>query len=190
MERGRKEMSMKTLSSMVLAGTLVGGVLLPGGSVAAAQSRTIEGESITTTVTIEAIEQSTRTLSVKDEKGIYEQVQVPPGFSGFASLKVGDKVTLRYYDNVVVRLKRPGEAATDVDSAALTRPAGSNAGGTAATQRTITVTVTAKDPKTNAVTVRGPNNYVYSRKVKDKKVWDTLKVGDQLDMTWTEALLI
>jgi hypothetical protein len=38
--------------------------------------------------------------------------------------------------------------------------------------------------------VRGPNNYVYSRKVKDKKVWDTLKVGDQLDMTWTEALLI
>jgi hypothetical protein len=175
---------------MVLAGALVGGVLLPGGSTAAAQSRTIQGESITTTVTIEAIEQSTRILTVKDEKGVYEMVQAPAGMTRFSSLKVGDKVTLRYYDNVVVRLKRPGEAAVDVDSAALTRAPGNAPGGTAATQRTITVVVTAKDPKTNAVTVRGPNNYVYSRKVSEKKVFDTLKVGDQLDMTWTEALLI
>ena len=46
------------------------------------------------------------------------------------------------------------------------------------------------DPKTNSVTVKGPNGYVYSRKVADKKTYGMLKVGDQLDMTWTEALLI
>jgi hypothetical protein len=77
-----------------------------------------------------------------------------------------------------------------VDSAALTRGDGKTPAGTAATQRTITVTVTAMDPKTSAVTVKGPNGYVYSRKVNDKKVYSALKVGDQLDMTWTEALLI
>jgi hypothetical protein len=108
----------------------------------------------------------------------------------FSELKVGDKITARYYENVVVRLKKPNEAAVDVDSAALTRGKGNTPAGTAAAQRTITVTVTTMDPKTRAVTVKGPNGYTYSRKVADKKTFDTLKVGDRLDMTWTDALLI
>ena len=46
------------------------------------------------------------------------------------------------------------------------------------------------DPKTSSVTVNGPNGYTYSRKVADKKAFSQLKVGDKLDMTWTQALLI
>jgi hypothetical protein len=76
----------------------------------------------------------------------------------------------------------------DVASGALTRS--QTPGGTAAVQRTITVTITAMDPKARSVTVKGPNNYVYSRRVQDKKIFDQLKVGDRLDMTWTNALLI
>jgi len=181
---------MKTLSRMTLASALVTSALLLTSNPAVAQSRTIEGDSISVTVTIEAIEQSTRTLTVKDDKGIYETIQAPPEMKRFSELKVGDKIIARYYDNVVVRLKKPGESTVDVDSAALTRGTGTAAAGTAAAQRTITVTVTAMDPKANSVTVKGPNNYVYSRKVRDKKTFNALKVGDQLDMTWTEAVLI
>jgi hypothetical protein len=160
-------------------------------SLAGAQSRTIQGESVSATVTVMAIEQSTRTMTVKDENGFFETLQAPPGMTRFSDLKVGDQITARYFTNVVVRLKKPGEAAVDLDTATLTKndPTGT-AGGTAAVQRTITVVVTEKDPSTSSVTVKGPNNYVYSRKVADKKAFDTLKVGDQLDMTWTEALLI
>jgi hypothetical protein len=185
-----KEKRMKTLRMMFLTGTLAGSVVLVAASAVGAQSRTIEGDSVSVTVTVEAIEQSTRTITVKDDEGIYETLQAPPEMKRFSELKVGDKITARYYDNVVVRLKKPGEAAVDVDSAALTRGQGKGAAGTAALQRTITVTVTAMDPKTSAVTVRGPNNYIYSRKVADKKTFNLLKVGDQLDMTWTEAVLI
>ena len=181
---------MKTFRTMALTSALAASAVLMAGTTAVAQSRTIEGDSISVTVTIEAIEQSTRTLTVKDEKGIYETIQAPPEMKRFSELKVGDKITARYYDNVVVRLKKPGESAVDVDSAALTRGKGAAAAGTAAAQRTITVTVTAMDPKANSVTVKGPNNYVYSRKVRDKKTFNALKVGDQLDMTWTEAVLI
>ena len=46
------------------------------------------------------------------------------------------------------------------------------------------------DPKATSVTVKGPNGYTYSRRVADKKAFALLKVGDQLDMTWTEAMLI
>ena len=177
---------MTTLSTMALAGS----VLLLAGGAAGAQVKTIEGESISKTVTIEAIEQSSRTLTVKDDKGIHETIYAPAEMKRFSELKVGDKITARYYENVVVRLKRAGEAPVDVAAAALTRGEGQRPAATAATQRTITAPVTAMDPKTSSVTVRGPNGYVYSRKVADKKAYAMLKVGDQLDMTWTEALLI
>jgi hypothetical protein len=185
-----KEMRMKTLRTLALTGALTGLVVLLVGSTVNGQSKTIPGEMISTTVTVEAIEQSTRTLTVKDDKGIYETIQAGPDVKRFSELKVGDKITVRYYENVVVRLKKPGEAAVDVDTAALTRGQGQRPAGTAALQRTITVSVTAMDPKTSSVTVKGPNGYVYSRKVEDKKTFAQLKVGDQLDMTWTEAMLI
>jgi hypothetical protein len=179
-----------TLRTKVLTGIVAGSVLLIAAGAFAAQSKTIEGDSVTTTVTVEAIEFSTRTIAVKDENGFYETIQAPPEMKRFSELKVGDRITARYYENVVIRLKRPGEAAVDVDTAALTRGQGQQPAGTAAAQRTITVSVTAMDPKTSSVTVKGPNGYVYSRKVADKKTFAQLKVGDQLDMTWTEAVLI
>jgi len=177
---------MKTLKTMALAGLVL---VLAGGPVSA-QTKTIPGEMATVTVTIEAIEPATRTLTVKNDKGLYETIQAPPEVKRFSELKVGDKITARYYDNLVVRMKKPGEAAVDVDSAALTRGEGQRPAGTAATQRTITVTITNIDPKATSVTVKGPNGYTYSRRVADKKAFALLKVGDQLDMTWTEAMLI
>ena len=180
---------MKTLSTMTLMTALAGSLLL-GTSTASAQSKTLQGNAVTMAVTIEAIDQGTRTMTVKDDKGIYETIQAPLAMKRFSELKVGDKITVRYYENVVIRLKRPGEAPVDVLSGALTRGEGTSPAGTLAEQRTITVTVTAKDPKTMAATVKGPDGYVYSRRVADKKTFDLLKVGDQLDMTWTNAMLI
>ena len=180
---------MKTLLTTMLMGTLAGSVLLGTAGAAGAQSKTLQGESATVTVTIEAIDQSTRTMTVKDAQGVYETLEVPPAFTRFKELKVGDKITARYYENVVVRLKKPGEAAVDLDTGAFTRGQGAPA-GTLAAQRTVTVSVTALDPKAKSITVSGPNGYKYSRRVADKKVFDQLKVGDRLDMTWTNALLL
>jgi hypothetical protein len=180
---------MKTLPTTVLIGALAGSVLLATAGAASAQSKTLQGETHTVTATIEAIDQSARTITVKDPDGIYETVEVPRAFARFPELKVGDKITARYYENVVVRVKKPGEAAVDVDTSAFTRGDGPPA-GTLAAQRTVTVTITALDPKAKSITVSGPNNYKYSRRVKDDKVFKQLKVGDQLDMTWTNALLI
>ena len=70
---------MRILTTMALTGALTGAVLLGANSPAAAQSRTIQGESITVTVEVVAIEQASRTMTVKDDKGIFETVQAPPG---------------------------------------------------------------------------------------------------------------
>ena len=82
---------MKILNTMALMSVLaVPAVLLGSSTTAAAQSKTIEGESISMTVTVEAIDQGTRTLTVKDDKGIYETIQAPPEMQRFSALKVGD----------------------------------------------------------------------------------------------------
>jgi hypothetical protein len=171
--------------------TLVGSILLLGGRTATAQVKTLPGESVTATATVEAIETSTRTLTIKNDKGIYETMQVPAEVKRFDALKIGDRITVRYYDNVVVCLKKPGEAAVELlGQEALTPSPGKMPGGTAAAQQTVTLTVTAIDPKVPSITVKGPNGYVYSRKVTDKKALAQLKVGDQLDVTWTAAVLV
>jgi hypothetical protein len=43
-----------------------------------------------------------------------------PKTSGNDAMKVGDKVTVKYHDNIVLRLKAPGEKAVDSSSSALT----------------------------------------------------------------------
>jgi len=178
---------MKTFTTMILAAT---GLLLAGGSAYAQLTKTIQGETVTMSGTIESIEQATRQVTIKNANGQYETIVAPREMERFSALKVGDKVTARYYDNVVVRLKKPGEAAVDVDTAALTANAQQKAGATASTQRTVTVTITAIDPKVPSMTVTGPNGWVYSRKIADKKALGQVKVGDRLDVTWTDAVLI
>ena len=164
--------------------------LAAAASLAGAQTKTLPGEMKTETATVEAIDHGRREVTLKEANGLYSTIEVPADNKKFDSIKVGDKVTARYYDNVVIRVKQPGEKDVDTDTAAVT--AGSNAkpGGTAATQRTITATITAIDMKIPSVTFTGPNNWKYSSKVQDKNALSKVKVGDKVDIVWTEAVMI
>ena len=82
---------MKTLRTLALTGALAGLVVLLVSSTVDGQSKTIPGEMISTTVTVEAIEQSTRTLTIKDDKGIYETIQAGPDVKRFSELKVATR---------------------------------------------------------------------------------------------------
>lgn len=159
-------------------------------SLAGAQTKTLPGEMKTETATVEAIDHARREVTLKEANGLYSTIEVPADNKKFDSIKVGDKVTARYYDNVVIRVKQPGEKDVDTDSAAVTRGSNAKPGGTAATQRTITATITAIDMKIPSVTFTGPNNWKYSSKVQDKNALSKVKVGDKVDIVWTEAVMI
>jgi len=157
---------------------------------AMAQTKTLTGEQKTVSATVEAVEASSRTLTLKKEDGTYVSVIAGPEVKRFDEIKIGDKVNARYYDNLVLRLKKPGEP--DIDTAArATTPSGQALpGGTKARQRTITATITAIDPAVPTITFTGPNGWKYSTKVEDKEALAKVKVGDKVDITWTEAVLI
>jgi Cu/Ag efflux protein CusF len=153
-------------------------------------TKTVTGEQKTVTATVEAIERSTRTVTLKEQNGQYTEISVPADVKRFDTMKIGDKITAKYYENIVLRLKLPGEQATDTGSAAVTPSPGEKPGGTAATQRTITATITNIDQKVPSITFSGPNGWTYSSRVQDKAALAKVKVGDRVDITWTMAVLI
>lgn len=178
---------MKALSAGLITTALL---LSPLARTAGAQTKTLTGDVTTVTATVEAVNASTRTVTLKGPKGNFVDVVAPASVARFSEIKVGDKLTARYYDNIVLRLKPAGEKSVDSDEAALTKGAGAKPGATAATQRTITATITEIDQAVPSITFSGPNNWKYSSKVEDKKALAKVKVGDKVDITWTEALLV
>lgn len=155
-----------------------------------AQSKTVTGEVKVSKGTVEAIESASREVTIRKEDGTYTTMEIPEGAKRFDSIKIGDKVSVRYYENMVLRLKAPGEKEADTGGAALTAAPGTGPSGTVAKQRTITATITAIDQAVPSITFTGPNNWKYSSKVQDKKALAKVKVGDKVDITWTAATLV
>ena len=161
------------------------------GTAQAQVSKTLSGEAKVVTATVEAIERQSRKITLKNTDGTYEILDVPASAKRFDGLKVGDTVKARYYETVVFRLKEPGEKPVDSATGATTpTPGGDKPAGTMATQRTITATITAIDPKVPSINFTGPNGWAYSTRVEEKNNLDKVKVGDKVDITWTSAALI
>jgi hypothetical protein len=175
---------MKNLTAAILAAA----TLLP--AIATAQIKTLPGETKTVTATVDAIEIASRSLTLKKPDNTTITTKVPPEFVRFDQLKVGDKLTATYYDNIVLRVKAPGEKDVDTASGSLVPTPGLKPGFTIGAQRVITATISAIDPKIPSISLSGPNGWKYSSRVEDKEALAKVKVGDRLDVTWTEAVML
>jgi hypothetical protein len=173
-----------------VVGIVAGAVVASMAHAAIAQTKTVNSEMRTETATVEAIEAGSRTVTLKKPDGTFVSVVAGPDIKRFAEIKVGDKVSARFYENVVVRMKRPGEPDVDTSSGGTTASQQVLPGGTRATQRTVSATITAIDPKTPTITFTGPNGWKYTSRVQDKAVLANAKVGDRVDVVWTEAMLL
>ena len=132
---------MRRLMMLGAAGVL----LIATHAVAAGQSKTIPGRTLTVTATVESIDFANREVVGKKPDGTYEEFYFPETFKRFDTLKVGD---------------------------------------------TITATITALDPSVPSVTFTGPNGWKYSTRVEDTAALAKVKVGDKVDLTWTEATIL
>jgi hypothetical protein len=155
-----------------------------------AQQKEIPGEMVTIKGQVEAIDHTQRVLTLKMEDDKYENINVPEGAKGFDEIKIGDSLQVRYYDNVTARLKKPGEPDVNMAELGAIPAKSASPGGTISAQRRMTVKVTAIDHAKGVATYEGPNGYKYSRRIQDKEMAKKLKVGDKIDVTWTEAVQI
>jgi hypothetical protein len=153
---------------------------------------------VTKTATVDAIDATSRTVTVSFPSGLSEVVSVGPDVKRFSEVKVGDKIEMRYYESVVLQIRKPADAGsgapsaspTTSDSSAATAGTGPRPGGTAARQRKATVAVLAIDRAAPSITVKTTAGHTVTRKVNDAKNLDGLAVGDKIDITYTEAMLV
>jgi hypothetical protein len=166
------------------------GLILVLTSPSWAQVRQLPTETQTLSGTVATIDTSRRTVNIRKDDGSFEAVDVPAGAKRFDELKVGDKVSITYNNNVSARLKPPGEAPVDTASNTSTAGQGAQPGGTASTQRTMTATIAAIDKGASSITFSGPNGWKYSRHIVDPDVIDKVKVGDKVDITWNTDVTV
>ena len=174
---------MKPVITMLSAFAVLGVLVLPSW----AQVKELPKQTITVAGTIETIDQSKRAMNIKTADGKFVAVNVPESVKRFDQLKVGDKIKATYNNYVIVRLKPAGEAAVDTADTSTTMGKSS---GSKAMVRTMTATIDSIDKSASSITFVGPNEWKYSRRVVDPTVFDQVKVGDKVDITWNTDLTV
>jgi hypothetical protein len=178
---------MKPLNAILSATGLVLALSLPSW---AQEVKQLPTQTVTLSGTVATIDHEKRTVNIKKADGSFETVDVPPSAKRFDELKVGDKVSVTYNNNVSARLKPPGEAPVNTQTGTSTAGQGERPGGTASVQRTMTATVDSIDKNASAITFVGPNGWKYTRHIVDPTVLDKVKVGDKIDITWNTDVTV
>jgi len=157
--------------------------------VAFAQPSGSKAGNVSKSATIAAINHTTRVVTLKDAQGNVEDVVCGPEIVRFNELKVGDTVTFSYHAAVVYQIAKPG-AKTEAAGAAVVRGQGVKPSGAVTKQSKTTVTIEAIDATAPSVTVRTADGHKMTAQIEDKKNLEGLKVGDKVEITFTEALMV
>ena len=157
---------------------------------AAAKPMVQEAAVVTVRGTVEAIDKEKQTVTLKGpRRTLTVKVQDPKKLE---AIKVGDPVVGKYYEALALEVKKAGTATPGVTTqqgVASSKP-GETPAGAVGQQVTLTVTITAIDKAAKTVTIKGAEGNTETVKVRDPKNLDAVKVGDLVEITYTQALAI
>jgi len=161
------------------------------GAAPAEQPRVVKERAAVMTATVQAIDLNTRIVTLKGPKGEVRDIKVGEEAVNLPQVKVGDLVTVKYYESLAIEVIKPGAVSGAGEKSAIVRAKpGEMPGGMAARQSTVTATVTAIDKKKGTISLKGPEGKTVVAKAEDPRNLDKVKVGDELMITYTEALAI
>lgn len=147
-----------------------------------AQAPNVVRTETTVKGTVDRIERSIRVVTVRQEGNVVQSIYVDPAIKAFDDLKVGDAVTVRYVESVIVQV-RSGATPSDVrDTTEEARKAGQ---AQVLEQKKATVTIEEIDPQGLSVTYRTKDNRKMVHRVNDKRLLEGVHVGDRVDVTLT-----
>ena len=151
------------------------------------QEPTIVTKESTVKAKVDRIERSIRVVTLRGEGNVFQSIYVDPQVPGFDDLKIGDSVTVRYVESVIVQV-RPGAALSDVrDSTEEAKKAGHDQ---VYQQMKTTVTIEEVDPERLTVTYRSKDNRKIMRTVTDKRLLAGIRPGDRVEVTMTRERAI
>lgn len=146
------------------------------------------------TATVEAVDHSARTVTLKDEEGQTQTVKVPEDVRAFDQVKKGDMVKVGYQESVAFNVHRKGEAKPEHRTTErMERTQGGEPGRVLEREEMVSAEVVSVDPEKNVLKVKGPQGKTRTINVADPEARERLKdlkKGDIVEMTYTEAMAV
>lgn len=168
------------MSRLLLSAVVVG--LLGQAVPASGQAPNVVTRETTFTATVNRVERSSRVVTFKGESGTLQDVYVDPSVAVFNDLLVGDLVTVRLMDSVIVQVRPNAKPSGLHDTTEEAKKAG---GDQVLAQSKAVVTIEGIDVERQLVKYRTEYNQVFSRVVSDKRLLNGLKSGDRVEVTMT-----
>jgi hypothetical protein len=158
-----------------------------------AQIKDAEGmmNAVKITALVTAVDQKNRMVTLKGPEGNEFAVLVDPAVKNLAQVKVGDMVVATYIEAVAIDFQKGDgiRMSTVLDDSA-TAKAGKKPGAAALTRVTVVSNIWAVNQAKGTVLVRGPYGHFAEVKLKDPAMLTGVKVGDQMKVTFTQAVAI
>lgn len=153
--------------------------------------KVVKEQVVTAKATVEAVDLQNRVVTLKGPKGKVFDLKVGDRVKNLDQVKVGDEVVAKFYESVALKVLPPGQAGgvQATEAAAGAKP-GESPKGIVASQVTVTTTLEAIDPNKKFVTLKGPSGKLVDIQVRDPKNLENVKVGDQVVITYTEAVAV
>lgn len=146
----------------------------------------------TLTATVQAVDLKRRTVTLKGPEGNVFTIKVDDSVKNLPQVKVGDQVVAQYYEAIAVEVMKPGEApggASAKEAVATAKP-GEKPAGVVVNTVTVTTTIENINKKDQTVTLKGPQGNTEVVKVRNPQNLEKVKVGDEVVITYTQALAI
>jgi hypothetical protein len=141
--------------------------------------------------TVVSIDKSTRTVVLKGPKGKTKDIVAGPEVRNFDQIKVGDNVAVQFTEALTLELKKTSAPLSmNVTTGAARAPQGAAPGAAVGREVTVLANVVAVDQAKSSVSLKGPHGNVIDLKVQDPAQFKLIKVGDQVEAVYTEALAI
>jgi hypothetical protein len=174
----------------------LGAIILAGAVIATSTAKavTVSDEDQIRAV-IESVDPATRQVQLRGPQGGTVTVMAGPEVRNFGQLKSGDQVVVTYREALAAELAKPGSSAPPPRLAQRMNHAapGATPGASAEQMIQARVKITGIDHKHNRVSFVGPAKIERTVEVTDLKLQDflkTVKVGDEVDLTYTEAIAL
>ena len=147
------------------------------------------------TATVEAVSMATREATLRGPDGKSRTIKVGPEAHNLDKVRVGDRVTVSYYESLTAQMRmhdKPNDGFMNA-AGAVRAAKGEQPGGAAAQSTASTVTIDSVDLKNNTVTFHRPDKAVATIPIgspEGREFASRLKPGDVVDVMYTEAVAI
>jgi len=148
------------------------------------------GRSAKIKAVVEAVDLTAREITVKGPKGRPVTMRVETRVKNLPDLVVGDEVVVRYHESVGVEVRQALEGETLPVDETIIHAADSGQTAGASSRKTEMAMVESVGKREKSVVLKTPDGRYLDLYVRDENVLASLKRGDSVVATYTEAVVV